>query len=94
MDKIIGSVFLIAGVVSPMVAFSRAAGQAQATVSALIIASTLAGAVVGTCFLAVYLITDWHLMLDPAMYPWWLGFTGLGALIGVAGVLARLVRRA
>jgi hypothetical protein len=85
--------FLVASVLVPIFAFSRAARQPSPTVGKLLTSSTVAGLAVGVSFLMVNVVTNLRMLFNWALYPWVLYFAFIGAAIGTAGVLARLVGR-
>ncbi|MDP9353054.1 MAG: hypothetical protein M3P51_16150 [Chloroflexota bacterium] len=93
MDQPIDFLFALASTLAPVAAYLWTARRPRPTVGSLVVAAALTGFMVGLCFFALHVVSDWHQAFNSALYPWILAFTAWGALIGTAGVLARVLGR-
>lgn len=84
---------IVAGVLLPVAALVRAWRRGTSTAHALIGAPVRAGAVVNVCFLALVFLRDADRVHDLMLYPYAVGFTVWGGVVGLAGLLVRRVVR-
>lgn len=85
----LNSIIIVAGVLLPVLAFCRAARHADAPARELIMAPVSAGAVVSACFLALVFLRDSNRVHDLTLYPYAVGFTLWGMLVGAVGAFVR-----
>lgn len=83
------SLFLMAGVLLPLLAFWRAARQRDVPTGKLVAAPIAAGAVVSASFLALAFLRDVNRVHELALYPYAVGFSLWGLLVGAVGALVR-----
>lgn len=82
-------IFILAGVLLPVLAFWRAARHGDGPARELIMAPVAAGAVVSACFLALVFLRDMDRVHDLELYPYAVGFTLWGMLVGAVGTFVR-----
>jgi len=94
MSGLLQAAFMIAVVALPMIAFARVARDPDGTVARMLAEPAMAGLLVGSLFAVASLLrAPEPVTILPALLPWVLIFSLVGAAIGLLGVVARLLGR-